>query len=237
MLKELAQYIVEQSKPHRERIGNGEYSDKNLVRICQPTAKALCTSTLHSVVDYLKNDVDSVRSGKVVIHIESAQDVRIYHELNDDKSRESFINATPTLPNEGIGAYIDLENFGIMLRSMFVQSETTCALLKICGNIIDENSLKYQDDGVSQSVTARTGIARVEQVGVPNQVKLQPFRTFAEIEQPESEFVFRLKKSGESIYAGIFEADGGAWKLKAIKRIKEYLEEELSGMDNIVILA
>lgn len=77
----------------------------------------------------------------------------------------------------------------------------------------------------------------MEQVDVPNQVKLQPFRTFAEVKQPESEFVFRLKKSGENIYAGIFEADGGAWKLEAIKRIKGYLEKELSGMDNIVILA
>jgi hypothetical protein len=25
----------------------------------------------------------------------------------------------------------------------------------------------------------------------------------------------------------LFEADGGAWKIKAMKRIKEYLEEEL----------
>ncbi|MCI9626498.1 MAG: hypothetical protein HFI90_06920 [Clostridia bacterium] len=237
MLKALAEYIVEQSKPYREKIGTGEYSDKGLSRIVQPTAKALCTSTLHSVVDYLKNDVDNVTSGKVIIHIEGARDVTLYHELNDDKNRESFISVSPALPNVRIGDYIGLEDFGIMLRSMFVQSDTTYALLKICGNITDENALKYQDDGVSQTVTARTGIARVEQVDVPNQVKLQPFRTFAEVKQPESEFVFRLKKSGENIYAGIFEADGGAWKLEAIKRIKGYLEKELSGMDNIVILA
>lgn len=237
MLKALAEYIVGQSKPYREKIGTGEYSDKGLSRICQPTAKALHTSTLSSVVDYLKNNVDNVTEGKVVIHIDGAQHVTLYHELNNDKNRESFISAIPTLPNVVIDRYINLEDFGIMLRSMFIQSDTTYALLKICGNITDENSLKYQDDGVSQSVAARTGIARVEQVDVPNQVKLQPFRTFAEVEQPESEFVFRLRKSGENIGAGIFEADGGAWKLEAIKRIKGYLEKELSGMDNIVILA
>jgi len=34
----------------------------------------------------------------------------------------------------------------------------------------------------------------------------------------------------------LFEADGGAWRIEAMKRIKAYLEEQLSGLENIVVL-
>jgi hypothetical protein len=34
----------------------------------------------------------------------------------------------------------------------------------------------------------------------------------------------------------LFQADGGAWRIEAMKRIKAYLEEQLDGMSDIVIL-
>ena len=58
-------------------------------------------------------------------------------------------------------------------------------------------------------------------VPVPNPVALVPFRTFIEVEQPESKFVFRVKDGPQM---GLFEADGGEWRLAAMLRIKEYLE-------------
>ncbi|MEB9776454.1 hypothetical protein P4K25_31445, partial [Bacillus cereus] len=60
---------------------------------------------------------------------------------------------------------------------------------------------------------------------VPNPVQLSPYRTFVEVEQPESKFVFRMR---EGARCGLFEADGGAWKLEAMNNIKEYLKEALA---------
>ena len=37
--------------------------------------------------------------------------------------------------------------------------------------------------------------------------------------------------------AAIFEADGGAWRNKAILSIKEYLKKELAELNNIEIIA
>lgn len=48
--------------------------------------------------------------------------------------------------------------------------------------------------------------------------------TFAEVAQPESEFVLRLKEGNR---VGLFEADGGAWELNAMANIANYLEHEL----------
>ena len=44
------------------------------------------------------------------------------------------------------------------------------------------------------------------------------------MEQPESEFLLRLDEDGN---IGLFEADGGMWKLAARQTIKALLEKEL----------
>ena len=56
-------------------------------------------------------------------------------------------------------------------------------------------------------------------------VTLKPFRTFREIEQPESEFILRYQNRN-GIEAALFEGDGGCWKLDAILRIKEWLSDK-----------
>ena len=70
------------------------------------------------------------------------------------------------------------------------------------------------------------GIASKSDAVVPNPVKLRPYRTFVEVEQPVSEFVFRMKDNN-GITCALFEADGGAWKNTAMRNIKNYLESEL----------
>ncbi|MGV8103295.1 hypothetical protein ACE15I_33430, partial [Bacillus thuringiensis] len=76
-----------------------------------------------------------------------------------------------------------------------------------------------------QAVTVKTGVASRGNAKVPNPVQLSPYRTFVEVEQPESKFVFRMR---EGARCGLFEADGGAWKLEAMNNIKEYLKEALA---------
>ena len=63
---------------------------------------------------------------------------------------------------------------------------------------------------------------------VPNPVKLRPYRTFAEIEQPQSSYVFRIQDGDHGPSFKLVEADGGLWKNAVMKKIKEYLEFELS---------
>ena len=55
-----------------------------------------------------------------------------------------------------------------------------------------------------------------------------------EVEQPASQFVFRVNKSAN---LALFEADGGKWKLDAVKNISDYLKTELANNDKITILA
>lgn len=58
-------------------------------------------------------------------------------------------------------------------------------------------------------------------------VMLRPFRTFLEVEQPESEFLLRVDPD-EGI--GFFEADGGIWKLEAKKNIADYFLKNMGDL-------
>ncbi len=115
---------------------------------------------------------------------------------------------------------------------MFVVNDDRERVLKLVGNIKEENVRQTGDDGVTQSVTARSGIARVEDVPVPNPVTLMPYRTFREVSQPTSDFILRLRsgRNGDMPTCALFEADGGAWKLRAIQSIAAYLQENTEGI-------
>lgn len=97
-------------------------------------------------------------------------------------------------------------------------------LLKVVGNVKEENVRETGDNGIAQAVTIKTGVASAADVLVPNPVSLAPYRTFLEVEQPASSFIFRMK-DGPS--GAIFEADGGAWRNQAIANVREYLATEL----------
>ena len=110
----------------------------------------------------------------------------------------------------------------------------------VSGNIQAGTTANYDDDGVSQKTTIKSGIANKTDVIVPNPVALRPYRTFAEIEQPESNYVFRIKDSENGPAFKLVEADGGLWKNATMKKIKEYLEYELNDElveHNITIIA
>lgn len=110
--------------------------------------------------------------------------------------------------------------------------------MKFAGTMEAGTIAEYGDDGVTQKATVKTGIASKGEAIVPNPVKLRPYRTFLEVEQPASEFIFRVKQNKyDGISCAIFEADGGAWKIAATSSIKDYLQFELSGLDQFTVIS
>lgn len=234
--KEALQYLVNlgEEKDPIVKLPQGTYSKKDLERVCEVTATTLKVSTLTGLVDYVKANIDNLQ-GKLLIQVASYDEVKLYSTLNTDRNRELFIQAEAILPsNVRYEQFLDTERFNIMLQSAFVDNDDKKVLLKYTGLIQDEAVKTTGDDGVSQQVTVKTGVASVGQAVVPNPVTLAPYRTFPEIEQPESKFIFRMQ---EGPRAALFEADGGAWRNKAIIEIKEYLQEALKGVKQIEIIA
>lgn len=234
--RDALEYLVnlgEKKEPIIE-LDQGTFSRVSLNRVTEPVASKLTVSTLTGLVDYIKTNVDHLE-GKLLIQVKSPEEVALYSPLNADREREKYVSAEAILPNNVVyDRFLDTERFNIMLQSAFVDDEDKSKLLKYTALITDDTVKNFGDDGISQKVTVKTGVASVSDAVVPNPVTLAPYRTFPEVIQPESKFIFRMK---EGPTAALFEADGGAWRNTAILGIKEYLKEALKDNENIEIIA
>lgn len=192
-----------------------------------PCAETLAINTLTGIVNFEPHKED------MMIHVVDHTHVHVLDAefINKWLTRSIYVNAVHESPVFKFGGYYDVESFIIAMQSMFVQDATTAMILALVGNIKDEGVTNFNDDGVTQQVTARTGISMLNNVPVPNPVMLRPYRTFMEVEQPASTFVFRVKgQKGEQPLCALHEADGRMWRLAAIKNIAEWLEKEIPGI-------
>lgn len=242
-LKEALQYITELKeramKPNVLEINGATYCDKSLVQYHHfPTASPLCVNTLSAMAEYIKGRPEELRDTSI-IHIESPISVALKSGLIDERIREDLLKSHAIVNEFEFDHYYDQERFLIELQANFLETDDLKTIMQAAGNIKAGTTSNYSDDGVSQKTTIRSGVDMIDVI-VPNPVTLRPYRTFLEVEQPESNYVFRIKDTEKGPMFKLVEADGGLWKATAKKRIKEYLEYELHDIleiRNITIIA
>lgn len=181
-------------------------------------------NTLSGLVNYIQSNIERIDES-LIVHIADETRIHLMGTLEIDGRRELLATANAIVPRFSFNSFMDTEEFNIALQSKFVPNNDRQILLQVVGNVSEENVKNTGDDGVSQAVTINQGVASKADVKVPNPVVLAPYRTFLEVEQPESQFIFRMKDGPRG---AIFEADGGAWRNQAIVNIREYLKEQLS---------
>lgn len=228
MIKEALQYIVDLTQPVSIELEGRPYTTNKVIPLTTPLPSELVVHTLTGVADYLNENVDGLELDQLLIQVLSPVKLHVWSRLTGPfLDRANYLDAMHDQPMFKFGQYMDIESFIIELQAKFVQDEMTAQILQLVGTLTDNDIRTYADDGVTQEVTAKSGIGKVENRPVPNPVILSPFRTFNEIVQPEGRFVFRLK-SGSGTSNGrpavaLFEADGGAWQLEAIRRIRDWM--------------
>lgn len=231
-LKEALQYIVglkaESMEPKVVEIGGKTYCNKDMKQYHSfDMANEITVNTLTAFVDYIKGKPEELRK-TMILHVMSPTEVKLYSGLIDERERENLLKSSAIINEFQFDHYYDQERFLIELQSNFILTEDLKSIMKVAGNIKARTTANYNDDGISQKTTIKSGIANNTDVIVPNPVRLRPYRTFGEVEQPESVYVFRIKDSEKGPVFKLVEADGGLWKNATMKRIKEYLEYELS---------
>lgn len=114
----------------------------------------------------------------------------------------------------------------VALQTRFQEGGDRDYTLKLLSQITCGAKVTYNDIGVATTVVTQKGVSLQQNSTIRPLVKLRPYRTFQEVEQPEGLFLIRIDERGISFT----EADGGMWKLAARKTIKAYLEEALKDM-------
>lgn len=160
------------------------------------------------------------------IHVDSAKDVYVIGELDEQsRKRPCYLHATLFQAKQfRFNQSFKQEEFIIGIQTGFVDNANRQKFLQIAGNVETEGSTRQSDDGVSQRITIRQGTSLEAEAEFKNPVWLAPFRTFPEIDQPESPFIFRV--TGDGLLA-LHETLETEWQLKAIRAIHDYLAEKV----------
>lgn len=204
-----------------------------------PTAEPLAVYSLGALRDYLIANRDALTLKRLIVHVVSPQIVTVSGPIQERaRNRESYLKATALNLTDGfLGKFMTLEEFLVGLQVRFTADGDRAKVLQLLGNVKHETVKTALDDGVTQVVQARAGVALVSDVAVPNPITLTPYRTFREVTQPQSLFVLRVNagRSGGLPEVGLFEADGGAWRLTAVDRIRDWLAEAVP--EGVAVLA
>lgn len=235
MNKETLQYIVGLGQPMAEVVEidglRYEKSQHDIKLMGRPSVAPLEVTTLSGLVDYIKSDVDLLpnQDDEWIIAVSGHDRVSLKTQLSDGYlKRETYVEAKAGAPGFDTGTWMDVEDFIISLQARMLDDGDKALLIAFCSSIQDAEDQTIKDTGVSQSITAKVGITTQAQVNVPNPVRLAPFRTFCDVAQPISSFIFRVRKGARGPQCGLFEADGGAWKADAIQIIAGHLREKLA---------
>jgi hypothetical protein len=235
MTKEAIQYLMEQGIQPIDRLVSFDNDERWLVINSDGQAKEILPqvftannvleiNTLSGFVNYVMANLDRTDKS-LIVHVKNEHNIYLKGLLEIDGSRETLAAARAIVPSFDFDYFMDMEQFNIALQSKFVKNKDRDILLQVVGNVSEDKVKSTGDDGVSQAITINQGVATKADVKVPNPVTLAPYRTFLEVDQPESQFIFRMKDGPRG---AIFEADGGAWRNQAIVNIREYLKEQLS---------
>lgn len=230
MLKEFIEHIQKTTQPVIQQVEGRTFviSGCSDVKELHPAIyhpDTLPLSSLEALVTMVQTEAEHVTE-PLYITIPTPLTVRCFGQPDPDARyfRQVYYEAKAADVPGFQDGFREQEKAIIELRSRFAPSEGVDYLLDLLSRISKDSGVTTNDNGISQTVEARQGVALKANVQVRPRVSLRPFRTFQEVEQPESEFLLRLDEDGR---IGLFEADGGMWKLTARRTVKAFLESAL----------
>ena len=229
--KSFVEKIASMAAPQVIETAKGTFTNQALRRVESKLPDSLKLSTLSGLVEMIKHERNTYEA-PLFVRITNPVEVDVFGAMRYDIQRECPFYAEARLPHFDFDSYYSIEKMIIALKARFAPTEDRDYLVQLLGNITDTKSVQTKDDGVTQSVTVNAGIQMLGETRVKPIVTLKPYRTFLEVEQPESEFLIRLKDG----QAALFEADGGEWRNQAMANIGELLREQLKDTEDVIVI-
>ncbi|MDH5541942.1 MAG: hypothetical protein OEY64_03145 [Nitrospinota bacterium] len=231
MLEEAMTYfrnLVQEVTPVEEVDGR-KYNNSggSLKPILEPFPGVMGFSTLSGLVAWAKEQVIEIeKEGKrektpPYFVVDSFWRVSFYGPVcGAFKQRPLIAGADHVHKPFPFGREHDTEEFIIALQAKFIMDDNLRTLLSLASRVEDKTIIGAEDNGISQTVTAKKSVATRENVTLPNPLMLKPFSTFPEIDPPAKPYVMRVKAGLKWV---LYETDDTAWGVEATKRTAAWI--------------
>lgn len=214
-----------------EPIEGMKFSDRKIEPVRphkMPRQELFKVNTISGLCEWLlSSDGDEARKS-CVVHVVDHKTINVFSSPDPYyRERHSYIQAEATVDVFPFGKFMSIEEFVIKTSSLFVMTDNLQSMLKVVSSISSTDTLTVEDDGISQKVSIQNEVRRIAKVEISPFQQLRPNRTFAEVEQPESRFLLRMRAkgvaAGELPTVALFEADNAAWKIEAMGSIQQMI--------------
>ena len=157
LTREALKYMVELGGAEVININGENYTDKQVYRVNQALrADPVKMSTLTSLLDYLKADVDTMPE-KMIVQVESPTCVRALSRLDMDRKREELAVTRAELPDFDYGRYMGKEKFilTVDLKNKYEPSEEFLDWIEECNldSIMKKDIQEFKDQLEENGIT------------------------------------------------------------------------------------
>jgi hypothetical protein len=230
MISEAIDKVLSLAAVEVQQIGELAYTARPVHLVMPPDLACVSLSTLTGLVDWIQAKPDEFEPENWVLQVISHHAVALIRRQTDRYGRRAMLGKA--VLDDGtpfpFGRFLDREEFVIGLQTRFVETPDLVEVVKLASTLTASTVTLAEDDGITQRTTVKQGVTLKDTVLVKGRVGLAPYRTFRELGQPTSTFIFRLQsREGQVPSCGLFEADGGSWKLDVVLAIKAWLHEQV----------
>lgn len=236
MLKEAIEKIEEMSSPLVYTEGGHSYvlySDHTEeLRPAIDSPETVRLNSLDALVQLVKKEQ---QSRQIFVSVTGHDEVDVYDSPSEDCrwKRNVLYNARAIdIPGWEPEVQMGFDQAAVALMTRFQDGGDREYTLQLLSQITTGAKVTYTDNGVASTIVTQKGAALAQNTTIKPLVKLRPYRTFQEIEQPEGIFLIRISERGITFR----EADGGMWKLTARNTAKAWLQEQLQDMPNVTVM-
>ena len=234
MLKEFIEHIQKTAQPIIRETADAVYAitasgeaKKVTALPCPPDTITL--TSLDALVKMVQTEAAIVEPNRpLFVTIPDHLTVQCFSrfDVTDNNHRQTYYIAKATdVPGWESKVQLPFEEAQIALRTRFQDTPDTQYAMRLLTEISTGARITFNDNGVATTVVTKKGIDLQANEAIRPIITLKPYRTFQEVEQPDSMFLIRISERGISF----IEADGGMWKLRAREIVKKHLEERLAG--------
>lgn len=236
MLKEAIEKIEEMSSPlvytedDHSYVLYADHTEELRPAIDSPETVRL--SSLDALVQLVKKEQ---QSRQIFVSVTGHDEVDVYDSPSEDSrwKRNVLYNARAVdIPGWESEVQMGFDSAAVALMTRFQDGGDREYTLTLLSQITTGAKVTYTDNGVASTIVTQKGAALAQNTTIKPLVKLRPYRTFQEIEQPEGIFLIRISERGITFR----EADGGMWKLTARNTAKAWLQEQLQDMPNVTVM-
>lgn len=236
MIKEAIDRLLELNNPDTIEVkGDRIFRKGGYTEVTDPQADPIHLGTLTAFAAFVDRIEDN-RVGGEIIHVISPTRVEFLGTLRKDMLRDCFAYAAARIDSTfNCATWHSQEDFVTSVQAHFSDKGDKKKLLKIAGNIRGGKSSTLVDDGTTQKVSTARGVELSGVEEMPNPVSLQPYETFAEIDQPIRSYIVRVR-GDETPQFALFPIPDPMASHRTCMAIEEWLRSALSEESAVGIL-